>query len=194
MKEQEKKLIAVLKSGSSRKEKVDACIDLARVGTREAVPVLAGLLADEKLSHMARYALEPISDASVDEALRGALKEVKGRRLVGVIHSIGMRRDVQAVEALCRLLEDPDGNVVQAAARALARINTPGVSRTLMKRLASVPPALRPALADACLWCAEGLLEAGINSEAAAICRAVAGADLPEYVRKAARRHVQTEL
>ena len=34
-----------------------------------AVPVLAGLLGDEKMAHYARYGLEPIPDASVDAAL-----------------------------------------------------------------------------------------------------------------------------
>ena len=65
------------------------------VGTKEAVPVLAALLADEKLAHMARYALEPIPDPAVDEAFRAALGNLKGRRLVGVICSIGVRRDGQ---------------------------------------------------------------------------------------------------
>jgi protein-tyrosine-phosphatase len=41
------------------------------------VPVLATLLEDEKLAHMARYALEPIKDPSVDETFRASLKEIK---------------------------------------------------------------------------------------------------------------------
>ena len=69
---QEAKLLAVLKSSSATQaEKADACRQLVRVATKQSVPVLASLLGDEKLSHMARYALEPIRDPSVDEALRG---------------------------------------------------------------------------------------------------------------------------
>ena len=45
--EQEQKLIAVLKSDASRKEKSDACRELARIGTKDAVAPLAALLADE---------------------------------------------------------------------------------------------------------------------------------------------------
>ncbi len=81
---QEDKLIAILKSDAPLKEKTDACRELARVGTRQAVPVLAPLLADEQLSHMARFALEPIADPSVDAVLREALAKVQGRSLVGL--------------------------------------------------------------------------------------------------------------
>ena len=41
---QEGKLIGVLKSNAGQKEKADACRELARTGTKQAVPVLAALL------------------------------------------------------------------------------------------------------------------------------------------------------
>ena len=70
------------------------------VATKEAVPTLAALLGDEKLSHMARYALEAIPDPSVDDALRDALGKLQGRPRLGVIGSLGVRRDAKAVDAL----------------------------------------------------------------------------------------------
>ena len=57
--------VAVLKSDAPRKAKADACRELARIGGPDAVPALAELLTDEKLAHMARYALETIPDPSV---------------------------------------------------------------------------------------------------------------------------------
>ena len=81
-------LLAVLRSNASVREKSTACRLLAQVATKEAVPVLAELLADEKLSHMARYALETIQDPSVDETLRQALGTVQGRPRLGVIGSL----------------------------------------------------------------------------------------------------------
>ena len=42
-KDQEAKLIAVLKSDAPRKAKADACRELGRVGTQEAVAPLAAL-------------------------------------------------------------------------------------------------------------------------------------------------------
>ena len=121
---QQSKLITVLKSSATQEQKAAACRQLARIATKDAVPALAALLGDEKLSHMARYALEPIRDPSVDEALRDALGRLNGRPRLGVIGSLGVRRDAKAVGALARLLTDPDLQTSQAAARALGRIGS----------------------------------------------------------------------
>ncbi|MGB2822301.1 MAG: hypothetical protein WBF17_15050, partial [Phycisphaerae bacterium] len=115
----EAELIAILKSDAPQKAKADACRELSRVATEKSVPALAALLGDEKLAHMARYALEPIPHSSVDDALRGAMGKLKGRLLVGVIGSIGVRRDVKAVASVAGLLNDADAEVARAAARAL---------------------------------------------------------------------------
>ena len=120
------KLIAILKEpGASVYAKGKACQRLAVVGGKTAVPALAALLTDPRLAHYARFGLEPIPDPSVDDALRGALGKVKGRLLVGVINTIGQRKDRKALEALGKLLHDADSDVAQAAAAALARIRPP---------------------------------------------------------------------
>ncbi|HNR32999.1 MAG TPA: hypothetical protein PKI11_19060, partial [Candidatus Hydrogenedentes bacterium] len=54
----EARLIEVLKSDAGWPEKQEACRALRQQGTTKAVPTLAALLGDERLSHMARYALE----------------------------------------------------------------------------------------------------------------------------------------
>ncbi len=181
---QEDQLLAVLKGDAPLKAKTDACRELARVGTGQAVPVLASLLTDEQLSHMARYALESIPDPAVEAALRAALGQVKGRLLVGVVESLGVRRDAQAVGPLARLLTDGDAAVAQAAARALGRIGGEAVA-ALEGVLASGAPAQRLAVCEGLLRCAEGLS----GAEAAAICdRLLAASDLPLQVRVAALR------
>src|ERR1039457_2562278 len=76
-KDQVAKLTAVLKSDAPQKEKADACRELARIGTKDAVAPLAALLSDEKLSHMARYGLETIPSPAVDEALRDAAGKLR---------------------------------------------------------------------------------------------------------------------
>jgi HEAT repeat protein len=185
-KEEEGKLIAVLKSDAPQKEKVDACRGLAAIGTRDAVPALAALLPDEKLSHMARYGLEPIADPAVDDALREALGKLRGRLLVGVAASVGVRRDAQAVPQLVGLLQNDDADVARAAARALGRIATPEAVRALSDALVKAPAEIRPGVADGCLGCAEALLAQDKRSEAAAIYQAVGKADLPKHFRLAA--------
>jgi HEAT repeat protein len=165
---------------------VDACRGLAVVGTKDAVPVLAALLGDEKLSHMARYGLEPIPDGAVDDALRAALGQLKGRLLVGVIGSIGVRRDTRAIRPLAKMLEHSDAEVARAAARALGRIGNTDAAKVLEATLPEAPDAVRPAVADGCLACAEALLAGGERNEAAALYQSVAAADLPQHFRVAA--------
>ncbi len=191
-KDEEAKLIAVLKSDAPRKAKADACRELARVGTREAVAPLAALLCNEELSHMARYGLEPIPDPAVDTALRDTLDKVKGRLLVGVIGSIGVRRDPKAVAALVKRLDDPDPEVVQAAARALGRIGTLDAVAPLEKALASTAQANRIAVSEGLFRCADVLRAQGQRKAAQAIYEQLGNAQVPEYVKSGARQAEQT--
>jgi HEAT repeat protein len=176
-------LIATLKSDASQKDKADVCRELARVGTKEAVPVLAALLADERLAHMARYALEPMPDSAVDEALRAALGRLKGRRLVGVICSIGVRRDGQALPLLAKLLQDADADVAQAAARAIGRLETVEAATALQNALADATAANHLALCEGLFRCAAGLNAQGHRVEAVAIYDRLRGLSGPQQVR-----------
>jgi ubiquinone biosynthesis protein UbiJ len=111
---------------------------------------LAALLGDEKLAHMARYALETFPDPSVDGALRSALGSLKGGLLVGAVQSVGVRRDAQSVDALAGLLGSSDPEVALAASRALGRIASPTAEGALKAALAN-----RPVAAEGLLICAE---------------------------------------
>ncbi|MEI7733192.1 MAG: HEAT repeat domain-containing protein [Verrucomicrobiota bacterium] len=185
----ESKLIAVLKSEAPQKEKVDACRELARVGTKEAVPALILLLADEQLSHNARYALETIADPSVDVALRAALLKLKGRMLIGVIGSVGARKDGVSIEALARLLRDQDIQVAHAAARALGAIGSPVAGRVLDTALLQADPVNLAPFAEGLLRCAEASHASGQVKEAMVLydhLRAIT--QMPHQVRAAALR------
>jgi HEAT repeat protein len=156
-KEQETKFIAVLKSTAETNAKADACRELATIGTAAAVPALAALLADEKLAHMARYGMETIPGPAVDVALRDALGKLKGRLLVGVIGSLGVRHDDKAVAALTGLLKDPDAEVAQAAARSLGMIGTADAAKPLLALLPGTPATNQLALCEGLFRCAEAL-------------------------------------
>jgi HEAT repeat protein len=185
----EEKLIAVLKSDAGQKEKADACRELAVLGTKKAVPDLATLLADEKLSHMARYALETIPDPSATDALRDAVGKLKGPPLVGVIGSLGVRRDVKAVDHLAKLLTDEDADVAQGAARALGSIGNSSAARALTDAMGKIPPANQVAFCEGLFRCAEALTANGQNGEALAIYdRLRALPDAPHQVRAGALR------
>jgi len=186
---QEAAQIAVLKSDAPQKAKADACRLLARIGTAEAVPALAAMLGDEKLSHMARYALETIPAPSVDAALRDALGKLKGGPLVGVIGSLGVRRDVKAVAALAKRLGDSDGDVARAAARALGSIAAPDAVKALGDALPDKPSRMQRALCEGLLRSAETLAARKQRDQALAIYDRIRGLpDAPHQVRAAALR------
>lgn len=192
------KLIAVIKSDASHKEKADACRRLAIVGTQEAVEPLAELLADEKLSHMARYALEPIPDPAVDQAFRDALSKLEGGPLVGVIGSIGVRGDVMAVGALTEKLQDSDLQVSLAAAKALGSIGTSDAAKALQRALSDASADNRLAICEGLFRSAESLGAKGLNSKAIAIYGQLLRIDAPHQVRCGALRgfilaHPQTD-
>ncbi len=191
--EEVRKLAALLQSDAAPFEKDVACRRLAVIGTEEAVPALAALLSDEKLSDIARYGLEPIPDPSVDAALRAAMGKLRGRPLIGVVTSIGNRRDRKAVPELVRLLGDADQGVAAAAARALGKIGGLRSAKALEGALGSARAALRPAVADACLWCAQTLLADGKRKRALALYDRVRTSDLPPHILAAATRSAVLE-
>jgi HEAT repeat protein len=184
----ESELLAVLKSSSSEKGKADACLELARIGTKDSVAPLAALLSDEKLAHMARYALETIPEASVDDALRDALGKLKGRPLVGVIGSIGVRRDVKAVDLLSKRLNDQDTDVVQAAARALGSLGSDAAVKSLEDALAGTPAVNQHAFYEGLFRCAEALSARGQPTAALAIYDRLNQPQTPRQVRDGASR------
>jgi len=186
----EAELIATLnKPDASLYDKVEACRLLGRVGTRNAVPVLASLLADEKLNHSARYGLETIPDPAVEEALRAALPKLQGRPLVGVIISLGVRKDVKAIGLLSGYLSNADADVAQAAARALGSIGGMESAKAIESALAKTPAENRLAFCEGLFRCAEGLAGQGQKADAQGIYdRLRAMKDAPHQVRAGALR------
>jgi HEAT repeat protein len=184
------KLVAVIKSNAQLKEKMDACRLLSIVGTKDAIAPLAGLLGDEQLSHMARYGLEPIPDAAVDDALRNALGKLKGRPLVGVIGSIGVRRDVKAVEPMKEMLmqHDLDDDVTSAIVRALGKIGNSAASEILKTALEHSSNENRLVVCEGLFRCAENLASEGKRREAVAIYDQMRELDSPHQVRAGALR------
>ncbi len=189
-KQQVDKLIAVLKSDASHKEKADACRLLALVGTKDAIAPLAALLGDEKLSHMARYGLEPIPDLAVDEALRDALGKLKGRPLVGVIGSIGVRRDAEAVQPLLQMLmqNEVGPEAMGAAVRALGQIGTMAAAEVLKASLDHAPPEGLLDVCEGLFRCAEALVAQGRPEQAIEIYDQMRDLDAPHQVRGGALR------
>jgi len=168
---QETDPIAVLKSDADLKLKQDACIALSIKGGPDAIPVLEGLLFDEKLSHMARYALEPMPYPEAGAALRRALAKSSGNIKVGLMNSLANRGDTEIVPTLIAALDEKDTLVVQEAARCLGALATPECATALMDALANTdgPSRKRHAICDGMLRCAEAFAAKGKKAEAIAL-------------------------
>jgi HEAT repeat protein len=177
--EKERELIAVLRSDASKAEKAVACKRLSVDGSSTAVPELAKLLSDADLASWARIALEAIPGPAADEALRKASESLQGRLLVGVINSIGVRRDAAAVDRLAGRLDDKDTEVASAAAVALGNIGNAAASKSLLPKLAGAPIAVRSAVAEGCVLCAERFAAQGNAADAVKIFDEVRKAEVP---------------
>ena len=184
----ETRLAALLKSDSPQAAKDIVCRQLSIVGTAASVPAVAALLTDEKLSHIGRYALERMPCPEAVKALRDALPKTKGLLKVGVINSLGVRRDAESTTALVALLGDSDQQVAAASAAALGAIGSSDAAKALAAFQAKAPDALRLTVADARLTCAERMLADGKKVEAMVIYKALSTPDQPRHVRLAATR------
>ncbi|MBN2139209.1 MAG: HEAT repeat domain-containing protein [Sedimentisphaerales bacterium] len=190
------KYLAVLQSAEATlPQKARACQELAVVGGRDAVPVLAELLGDQRLGDYARFALEPIDDVSVDEAFRRALDRLDGKLLAGVINSVGVRGDAKAVGVLSKLARDTASGVAGEAIAALGQIATSEAVETITEIMANGPADLRTAAGDATLVAAEKLADQDERDAAAKLYEAICRADMPSHIRAAAvygRIHLQS--
>lgn len=180
-------------AGSSEFRKAKACQRIGELGAKEAVPALSALLGNEHLSSYARYGLEPIGDPSADDALRGALPQLKGTLLIGVINSIGKRRDAKASPALTKMMYGADGDVARAAVAALGSIGGVSSAKELQTALAKTSGMTRMAVADASLVCAERLLAEGKREQALALYAALSAPDVPKAARLAAMNGIIRE-
>lgn len=188
-----RKLAGILKDPASTEfQKAKACERLAIIGTGEAASAISPLLADEHLSTYARAALEVLPGPEAGDALRGALGKVKGNLLVGIIISLGVRRDAGAVDPLARLLSGGDIEAVRAAAAALGRIGSPQAANALQEGLARARGPARDAIAAGGLTCAGSLLTQGERKQALALLDLLSRADIPKPVRLGAMQGVIT--
>ena len=186
--EKARSALAVLQSNALPAEKAMACKQLAIYGNADAVQALAPLLLDQELDSWARIALEAMPGPAADAALRDAMEKVQGKLLVGVINSIGVRRDAKAVGALATKLKDPDAAVAAAAAIALGRIGGDQAAKALQQSLAKSPAGTRSAVALGCILCAERQLSDGQSAKATKLYDTVRKADVPKERKLEAAR------
>ena len=176
-----RRLATVLTSDATLAGKHFVCRQLAVIGIDEDVSALAAMLLDEKTCDMARYALVRMSSPAATSALRDALPRADGRALVGLINSLGELREPKSVAALEPLLHSPDQAVVENAAKALGKIGGLRAASLLSAALSQAP-----AIADACLRCADRLRSPGSEEARNSLYRTVYARSSSKRLRAAA--------
>ena len=125
------------------------------------------------------------ADGGSGPGIAGALPQLAGVLKVGVISSLGVRRDTASVPALVALLGDTDTAVARAAAYALGDIGSLEAANALGQR-EKAPEAVKPAVVDAYLECAERLLADGKMADAMLIYKSLNSESQPKQVCLAA--------
>ena len=187
----ENDLLSALASDISRDAKDYVCRKLAIIGSTTSIPVLSKLLVVENHSHMARFALERIPGAESAKALLEALSSASNQFKVGIISSIGSRRDEAAVAKLATFISDNDSGVARAAAHALGQIGSAEAAKALQVAKSSSAPVMNSIL-DAQLTCAEALLANGRTVDAKNIYQSLSNDQQSKLVRLAATRGLLT--
>ena len=184
----ETRLVALLKTDAPTAAKDSVCRQLSMIGSADSAAALGDLLTDKDLSHMGRYALERMPCPEAVAVLRDAMAKTDGLLKVGVINSLGVRRDAESVSALTALVDDSNQDVAAAAVAALGAIGNTEAAKVLTGFQAGAPEKLQLTAADACLACAEHLLADGKKIDAMKIYTMLKKADVPKHVQVAAAR------
>ena len=186
------KMAAMLGSDASYPCKVFLCRQLAIIGSEDQVVSLSPLLADEKYSDMARYPLERIGGEKTCTAMRAALANTSGRTQIGLINSLGVLADEQAVPLLAGLANGPEATVAAAAVAALGKLGGPQAEKVLKALSLTAKDQFLNEVYDAYLGCADKLASGNKRSQALAVYSTVYSNCSSHYIRSIALRGMVT--
>jgi HEAT repeat protein len=184
----EQAMIEFLGSDATFAGKQFVCEQLSIVGSGASVPVLTGMLAGEPLADIALFALQRIPDPAVDTALRASLDGAERSTRIAIVNTLGERGDEAAVGQLAGLIENVDRETALAVVSALGKIAGPDASSALLAARSSTSGALRDAVLDSYMLCADRALTGGHAAEASAIYRDIYEEERSARVRAAALR------
>jgi len=176
-----------LRSEASWAAKQFVCGELSIIGTGKSADTLANMLNDPQTSDIALYALQRIQSDKIDVALRGMLPKATGKTRVGIINTMGHRRDGQAVSLLSDVIDNSnDAPAIEAAVSALGFIAGEESAKVLSAARGKCSQEVLPAVLDAYLKCADGFVEAGDKDKAMVIYKEMYGSQHSSVIRMAA--------
>lgn len=179
----EKQFIAFLESEATFASKQFICRKLSLVGSEASVSTLSKMLEEEETYDMALFALTRIPSKKVNHVLRKMLSKSHGRMKIGLVNTLGIRRDTQSVEELAELITDQDPEMSIAALSALGSIADEKASDVLSEAIRQTTGLARTEALNAYLKCADQLAEDGKIVQAKSIYQQFC---IPDAVRSAA--------
>jgi HEAT repeat protein len=186
----ESRLISFLKSDATADGKKFVCQQLSLVGAAASVPVLADMLVVPATSDMARYALERIEAPEAAQALRAALGKTSGKEQVGIIATLGRKRDPQSTSLLRGLISSPDAATASASLHALGDIGDVSAVEILAQARKGLSGPLRDEASDAYARSAEQAIRRGDQERALAAYSELASPTEPVMIQVAALRGI----
>ncbi|MFC1500208.1 ThuA domain-containing protein [Candidatus Zixiibacteriota bacterium] len=183
----EARLIEILDNPESTYEaKQFVCRMLRRIGPERTLPHLARMLLDPDLTDDARFAMQGHRSSEIDRVLRESLDQLEGQALIGVIGTIGQRRDGAAVTPIVTLINRGDTRLTRACVTSLGRIGGAEAQEALFAL--ELPSDLEPVRQDALLRCADNLVSEGAHSQALDMYQRMTTDSFPVPIRIAAWR------
>jgi HEAT repeat protein len=162
----EARLLQFLQSDATAAGKEAVSIQLSLIATEKSIPALSAMLLHPETAEMARYALARIPGSKADDALRKALDETSGTVKIGIINSLGERRDAKAVPMLQSLPTSSDPGIAAAAIDALGNIANRQALDALNAARGKVSGPLQKPVLEAYLQCAGRLAQSGDKNDA----------------------------
>lgn len=181
-------LMEIVQSDAGHGAKRFAYQKLSQIATERSIPALASKLTHADEAEMARYTLERIPSTATVNALRSALSKTQGRTKIGIINSLGVRREASSTSQLGELLSDADPAVAAAAAWSLGKIGNAAALDILAKAKDTASGSVRLEILHALLACAEATLTNGGKIQAMAVYSDLKAESMPKPVRNAAVR------
>jgi len=179
----EARLLAFVQSNATLGGKQFALRELGLIGTDASIPVLTPMLLQPATSDMARFALARIPGPAVDQVLRDSLAKASGKVKIGIIGSLGQRRDVKAVPALTALSSSDDPVTAEAAMAALAEIGDRPSLNALSAAHAKASGASARRVSEAYLECADRVAARGDKDSAVKVYKELVAPKEPPQVR-----------
>jgi HEAT repeat protein len=163
-----------------------ACQQLATIGTEASLPALDELLKREDGVSLACQVLGTHPSPGASDVLRRALVELRSPARAQIISTLGDRQDTGAVDAITKLVNDPDITVATAAVGALGKIATPSAREAIAALRKKSKPELAAPVVEASMNAAEKLSAAGERQAAASIYQDLLSPQQPANVRRGA--------